>query len=120
MHPGVNTRDLATHLSQWAAQRGFTVNRRGAGHAIGSQMHMKPNIYNTPEDVHEYAVLEKGQVFCIEPALTKSSDSMGVLLSDNWTIVTLDRQYAAMFEHMVEITEDGCKVLTTHFDRAKY
>ena len=35
-----------------------------------------------------------------------------VMLEDNWTIVTQDRQPAAHFEHTVAITESGVEILT--------
>jgi methionyl aminopeptidase len=36
-----------------------------------------------------------------------------VLLEDQWTVVTEDRQPAAHFEHTVAVTETGCEILTT-------
>lgn len=117
LKPGVNTRDLAAHMTRWATQRGFNVNRRGAGHTIGVQMHMKPTMYNTVEDdVHTYGEVKAGMVVCIEPILTQSKDTIGALLSDGWSVATMDGKNCAMFEHMVRITETGAEVLTTHFD----
>lgn len=113
---GVNTRDLAQYIQSWAAQRGFNINRSGAGHTIGEQMHMKPTIYNTVEDdVHEYANLIEGSVICIEPILTQSKDTIGTKMPDGWTIVTFDRKNTAMFEPMVRVTKDGYEMLSDHF-----
>lgn len=117
LRPGANTRDLANHIQSWASQMGYSVNRRGSGHTIGADMHEKPSLYNTVEDeVHTYADLSEGMVVCIEPILTKSKDTIGMVLGDSWTVATYDRKNCAMFEHMVEITKDGAKVLTTHFN----
>jgi methionyl aminopeptidase len=34
-------------------------------------------------------------------------------LSNNWTVITLDRKLSAHFEHTVAVTEDGPLILTT-------
>jgi methionyl aminopeptidase len=120
MQPGANTRDIAAHVQSWGRQRGYTVIRTAAGHRIGEEMHMKPNIYSTVEDdEHTYATLKVGQVFCVEPILTTSRDSLGATLGDGWTKATMDGKNAAMFEHMVKITADGPVVLTDHFSNPK-
>lgn len=113
--PGADTRDIARSAELFALNRGFKMNRRFAGHAIGKDMHQKPNIYNTEEATHAYAKLEVGQVFCVEPMITGGRDNWGVQSPDGWTIFTQDGANSAFFEHMVEVTADGPKVLTTHF-----
>lgn len=116
MTSGMKTEDLARIIEMHASSRGYLVNRRFAGHRIGAEMHMKPNIYNTQEDTHNYGVLEIGQVYCIEPMLTPGKDNMGLFVDpDLWTCITGDGADSAFFEHMVEITENGPKILTTHF-----
>lgn len=47
----------------------------------------------------------------IEPMVTLGSPEVGVL-SDAWTVVTIDGSCAAHWEHSVAITEDGPWVLT--------
>lgn len=117
---GANTRDLANHIDTWAINRGFYLNRRGAGHVIGEQMHIKPNLYNTVEDDnHTYANLEEGMIVCIEPTLSTSKDRIGAVLSDGWSVVTMDGKPTAMFEHMVRVTKNGGEILTSHFDDSK-
>lgn len=114
---GVSTEYIAGRLENYALSHGYLLNRRFAGHRIADQMHMKPNIYNTPEKTHSYATLERGQVFCIEPMLTYSQDNMGVFLdNDLWTAFTRDQKNSCFFEAMIEITDTGGKMLTTHFD----
>jgi methionyl aminopeptidase len=115
--PGANTRDIAVHMENFALRNGYTMNRRGSGHHIGKEMHEKPSLYNTVEDdVHTYGIIKEGAYVCVEPILTLSKDSIGVVLSDGWSVATMDRQPGAMYEHMVQITKNGPKILTTHFD----
>jgi len=116
MVPGAKTEDIARVIEYHALSRGYLVNRRFAGHRIGEEMHMKPNIYNTQEPSHQYAVLKVGEVYCIEPMITNGKDNLGMFIDpDGWTCVTGDGKDSAFFEHMVEITEAGPKILTTHF-----
>jgi methionyl aminopeptidase len=116
MQPGARTEDIAKIIEYKALENGYLVNRRFAGHRIGREMHMKPNIYNTQEPDHVYAKLEVGQVYCVEPMITNGQDSLGLFIdSDQWTCVTADGKDSAFFEHMVLIEETGPKILTTHF-----
>lgn len=116
MVAGAQTEDLARIIETHALSRGFLVNRRFAGHRIGEQMHMKPNIYNSQEKTHTYGTLKVGEVYCVEPMLTAGKDNFGMLIDPaGWCYVTTDGKDSAFFEHMVEITENGPKILTTHF-----
>jgi methionyl aminopeptidase len=120
MQPGANTQDLARIIEMHAISRGYLVNRRFAGHRIGEQMHMKPNIYNTEEPTHKYDILKVGEIYCVEPMLTNGKDNMGILIDPaQWCCVTMDGKDSAFFEHMVEVTENGPKILTTHFTYSK-
>jgi methionyl aminopeptidase len=55
--------------------------------------------------------IKAGYVFAVEPMLNKGSHHTKVL-SDGWTVVTLDGQPSAHVEHTIAITEEGPEVLT--------
>ena len=80
------------------------------GHGIGSQMHMAPDVLN-------YAVrdmgpkIKPGMAFAIEPMLVTGSIETKVL-SDDWTVVTVDGSDACQWEHSVAVHSDGIWVLT--------
>lgn len=112
--PGANTETIARLINQYAALRGYKVNRSSAGHAIGKEMHEKPNIYNTNEASHNYAVLAADQVFCVEVPLTYGNDNMGFVDSTGWVKRTKDGKPSAFFEVMVKVTKDGPVILTNH------
>lgn len=116
MKPGAKTEDIARVIEYHALRRGYLVNRRFAGHRIGEEMHMHPNIYNTQEPNHQWGELKVGEIYCIEPMLTNGKDNLGFCVDpDGWTYITGDGKDSAFFEHMVEITENGPKILTDHF-----
>lgn len=80
------------------------------GHAIGKKMHEPPQVPNYGK-AGEGLVLEPGMVFCLEPMLLKHKTKLGIL-SDNWTVITVDKSTAAHIEHMVLVTERDPEVLT--------
>jgi methionyl aminopeptidase len=115
MQPGAKTEDIADIIETYALAHGYLVNRRFGGHRIGEEMHMKPNIYNTKESTHTYGTLKVGEIYCIEPMITRGKDNIGITPDpDEWCYVTADGKDSAFFEHMVEITAKGPKILTTH------
>lgn len=112
--PGANTFDIAYKTERFVWGWHHEVNRVHAGHRIGEEMHMKPNIYNNTDERFEYTTLKVGEVYCIEPAITRN-DPYGVRLEGGWGMATRDGKKSAMFEHMVKITPNGAEILTTHF-----
>ena len=116
--PGVRVRDISTVIELFATTRGFLPNRNFGGHGIGEKMHEDPFIPNAtwPELlISGDKTLRVRDRICIEPILTfKNGDDRGIVQADGWTVKTRDGKKSAYFEHQIEITEDGHKVLTTH------
>ena len=81
------------------------------GHGIGSAMHMHPPVPNYGKPGRGPR-LEPGMALAIEPMATLGSATTSVL-QDGWTVVTVDDQAAAHWEHTVAITEEGPWVLTS-------
>jgi methionyl aminopeptidase len=80
------------------------------GHAIGKEMHELPQVPNYGKP-NQGPRLREGMVFCLEPMLKKTKTKLGIL-SDKWTVVTLDQSRATHIEEMVLITSDEPEVLT--------
>jgi methionyl aminopeptidase len=55
--------------------------------------------------------IKNGYVFAIEPMVNLGSHHTRVL-SDKWTVVTVDGQPSVHVEHTIAITEEGPQVLT--------
>ena len=81
------------------------------GHGIGSAMHMHPPVPNYGKPGRGPR-LEPGMALAIEPMATLGSATTSVL-QDGWTVVTVDDQVAAHWEHTVAITDEGPWVLTS-------
>lgn len=114
LKPGVNTETIAREMTTYAWTRGYRINRKFSGHAIGKEVHQKPNIYNTQEKEHTYALIQEGQVFCVEPMLTTGRDDIGVVDSSGWTHRTADGAPSAFFEVMAKVTAGEPEILTNH------
>lgn len=80
------------------------------GHGIGSAMHMEPSVPHVGP-AGKGPTLRPGMALAIEPMVTEGSPNVRVL-SDDWTVVTVDGRMAAHWEHSVAVTPTGPFVLT--------
>lgn len=93
------------------AGRGHGILRDYVGHGIGSRMHMEPAVANFGPPGRGPR-LKPGMAIAVEPMVTLGSPDV-VVHEDEWTVSTVDRSYAAHWEHTVAITPDGPWVLTS-------
>ena len=114
VRPGGRVRDIGKAIQKVARTAGYGIVRELVGHGIGEQFHGEPHVHHYDEPRNK-AVLRPGMTFTIEPMLTLGMPDV-VLWDDEWTIVTLDGQPSAQFEHTVLVTDDGVEVLTVSAD----
>jgi methionyl aminopeptidase len=108
--PGARLGDVGHAVEQVATAGGFSVVREYVGHGVGRALHEDPQIPNYgPPGRRE--LLSPGMTLAIEPMVNAGGPETK-LLSDGWTVVTLDGSLSAHFEHTVAITPDGHEVLT--------
>ncbi len=107
---GKRTGDISWAIQQCAERNGYAVVREYTGHGIGREMHEEPQIPNFGEPGHGVR-LKPGMTFALEPMVT-AGDYHTKVLDDNWTVVTLDGQLAAHFEHTVAVTDGEPEILT--------
>jgi methionyl aminopeptidase len=102
--------DISHAIQTYVEAQGFSIVRDYVGHGIGREMHEDPQVPNFGPPGRGPR-LKAGMVLAIEPMVNAGSYHVRTL-EDNWTVVTVDGQYAAHFEHTVAITEDGPEILT--------
>ena len=102
--------DVGAAIEGYVNDRGFTVVREFVGHGIGCDLHEDPNVPNYGVPGHGFR-LRPGMTIAIEPMVCQGSAKVRVL-SDKWTVVTVDGGMAAHYEHTVALTEDGPILLT--------
>jgi methionyl aminopeptidase len=108
--PGNRLGDVGYAVEQVAEGAGFSIVREYVGHGVGRALHEDPQIPNYgPPGRRE--LLTEGTTLAIEPMVNEGGRETK-LLSDGWTVTTLDGSISAHFEHTVAITGEGHEVLT--------
>ena len=108
--PGNHVGAIGFAVQRYAAPNNFEVVRELVGHGIGKKLHEEPQIPNYgskgtgPE-------LKEGMCLAIEPMLNIGTKDI-ITKKDGWTICTADGKPSAHFEHTVNVTKDGVKILT--------
>jgi methionyl aminopeptidase len=112
--PGARLGDIGHAIERHARRHGYSVVREYCGHGIGREMHEPPQVLHWGKP-QTGLVLREGMVFTIEPMLNQGREGVRTE-DDGWTVVTLDGQLSAQFEHTVAVTRDGVRVLTLRAD----
>ena len=107
---GSHLGDIGFAVQSYAEAEGYSVVRDYVGHGIGRRMHEDPQIPNYGKP-GKGPKIKKGYVFALEPMINLGSLHTKTL-KDGWTVVTVDGQPSAHFEHTVAVTEEGPEVLT--------
>lgn len=102
--------DISHAIQTYAESRGFSIVRDFVGHGIGREMHELPQIPNFGPPGRGPR-LQVGMTLAIEPMVNAGSHGVEIL-PDQWTVVTVDANLSAHFEHTVAITENGPEILT--------
>jgi methionyl aminopeptidase len=102
--------DISHAIQKFAEHRGYTVVKAFVGHGIGTALHEDPQVPNfgPPGRGHR---LREGMVLAIEPMVNMGTSDVQIL-SDNWTVVTVDGQLSAHFEHTVAVAEHSGMILS--------
>jgi methionyl aminopeptidase len=114
--PGGRVSDISSAIEREVKRSGFSVVRALVGHGVGRDLHEEPQVpnYGRPG---EGPRLRTGMVLAIEPMVNLGGADV-VTLSDQWTVVSVDRSLSAHFEHTVAIGEDG-PVILSQVDRGE-
>lgn len=112
---GARLSDIGSAIEKYINSQGkYGILREYGGHGIGTAMHMEPHILNYGKPGNGPKI-EPGMAFAIEPMITMGSERTKVL-SDNWTVVTVDGSRGAHFENSYCIAPDGKPFVLTEID----
>jgi methionyl aminopeptidase len=102
--------DISHTIQKYAEERGYSVVKAFVGHGIGTELHEEPQVPNFGPPGRGPR-LREGMVLALEPMLNIGTADVQIL-SDNWTVVTVDGKLSAHFEHTVAVAESGGIVLS--------
>ncbi|HXG94091.1 MAG TPA: type I methionyl aminopeptidase [Blastocatellia bacterium] len=102
--------DVCNAVQSYVEPLGYSVVQNYCGHGIGRAMHEEPQVPNYGKP-GTGPILREGWVLAIEPMVNLGRHDVKVL-SDGWTVITMDGKPSAHFEHTVAITSDGPQILT--------
>jgi len=110
VRPGAQLGDVGYAIQRHARLSGYSVVKEYCGHGIGREMHEPPQVlhWGRPKTG---LILREGMVFTIEPMLNQGAQGVRTE-DDGWSVVTMDGQLSAQFEHTVAVTRNGVRVLT--------
>jgi methionyl aminopeptidase len=107
--------DIAGAIEDYVKSNGFTVVEDFTGHGVGRNLHEEPAVFNFRTNQLPNVRLKAGMTLAIEPIINAGSKHTKTL-RDRWTVITMDKNLSAQFEHTVLVTETGYEILT---DRSK-
>ena len=103
--------DIAGAIEDYARTNGFSVVEEYTGHGVGKNLHEPPSVFNFRTDKMHNVKLKAGMTLAIEPIINVGSKKTKTL-RDRWTVVTVDNNLSAQFEHTVLVTKTGYEILT--------
>lgn len=117
--PGQSWLAIARAIDAVALRHGVGVVPSYLGHGVGRQFHQLPAVPMTARDfdvrllARNTPLVVAGDVFTIEPLVTLGTPRLRRHNSDeSWSMRTVDAQFAAVFEHTIEVTATGSEILT--------
>jgi methionyl aminopeptidase len=108
--PGNHIEDISQAIQRHIESNGFSIVRDLVGHGVGKQLHEEPNVPNFG-DAGNGPKIRNGMTLAIEPMVNAGSWEVR-FLPDGWTVVTLDGEPSAHFEHTIAIIDGKPEILT--------
>ncbi|VEP18479.1 Methionine aminopeptidase C [Hyella patelloides LEGE 07179] len=103
--------DVAGAIEDHAKGNGYSVVEEYTGHGVGKNLHEPPSVFNFRTNKMHNVRLKAGMTLAIEPIINAGSKKTKTL-RDRWTVVTVDNNLSAQFEHTVLVTKNGYEILT--------
>jgi len=108
--PGNRVGDIGAAVQQYVEANGFSVVRDYVGHGVGAVMHEDPEVPNYASS-RRGPRLYPGMTLAVEPMVNAGGWEVKVL-SDGWTVKTVDGSLSAHYENSILITNGEPEILT--------
>jgi methionyl aminopeptidase len=105
------------HISQAIQTRiegaGYSIVKALVGHAVGKELHEKPQIPGyLSNSIEQTPLLTDGMTIAIEVIYAQGMGAIVYANDDGWTLSTKDGSLSAVFEHTILVNGDVPEVLT--------
>ena len=107
---GHRVSDISHAIQTYVESNGFSVVRSFVGHGVGAQLHEEPEVPNYGPAGRGPRLLP-GMTLAIEPMVNAGHHEVRIL-SDGWTVKTVDGKLSAHSENTVLITDGEPEILT--------
>ena len=107
--PGYRVNDIGSAVQEYVESNGYSVVRDYVGHGVGRNMHEAPEVPNFSRKPSPRLV--PGMTIAVEPMVNVGGWEVKVL-SNDWTVVTVDGSLAAHYENTICITDGEPEILT--------
>ncbi len=107
--PGYRVNDIGSAIQEYVESNGYSVVRDYVGHGIGRNMHEAPEVPNFSRKPSPRLV--PGMTIAVEPMVNVGGWEVKVL-SNDWTVVTVDGSLSAHYENTILITDGEPEILT--------
>lgn len=91
--------------------------RSYTGHGVGTAVHEDPSVPNIGVK-SDGPLIRASMVLAIEPMFTLGSGDV-YTANDGWTVITVDKSWAAQFEDTVIVTPEGPEIVTRLLHKVK-
>ena len=107
---GYRVGDVSHAIQEYVESHGFSIVREFVCHGIGSKLHEEPEVPNYGTVGHGPRLIP-GMTIAVEPMVNMGTAAVKVL-SDGWTVETVDGKPSAHYENTILITKDEPEILT--------
>jgi methionyl aminopeptidase len=107
--PGRSLGDIGYVIEHVVRKNRFSIAEELTGHGIGKNLHEDPTVFNFGDRGTGMKLLP-GMVIAIEPMVVIGAGAIVQLEDEGYG--TVDKTWAAHFEHTVAVTKDGPMILT--------
>lgn len=110
--PGNRIGDISAAMDETTKKYGYSCTKELTGHGVGRELHEEPMISNVVISPREKTpLIVEGQTLAIEIIYVAGKPQL-VMGDDGWTIFTKDGKISSVMEETVQVTADGCSILT--------
>ncbi len=110
--PGKTIFEYSHRVYQMITAAWFSILGKLTGHGVGSKVHEKPYVYNTPNPEMKNIVFEPGMVLAFEPITAVTSTDFMLKPGNDRNLYCKNGDFWAQREYTILITKDWYEILS--------